>query len=158
MSTLITPHFSKEVCEHSDYAIAHHIPNTIPDNLMPNGIRLCTFMEEIRSFLSGHYNQEVKIIPSSIYRGPDLNTAIKGQPTSQHMRFEAMDYHTSIGDIEEVFDLIAESDLEFDQLILEHDSQGHIWLHTSVPNDGVKARRDILKGEKGKRLNRIAVS
>lgn len=158
MSTEITPHFSLEACEHSDYAVEHGIENKVPEKLMPNGKRLCLFMEEIRSFLSGHYNQEVKIFPSSVYRSPKLNSAVGGQSTSQHMRFQAMDYHTSVGEIEEVFDLIAESDLEFDQLILEHDSQGHIWLHTSVPNDGVKARRDILKGEKGKRLNRIAVS
>lgn len=157
MSTAITKHFSKEACEHSDYAIEHNIPNEIPEELMPNGLRLCTFMEDLRSFLSGHFNEEVKIFPSSVYRGPVLNSAIKGQKTSQHMRFTAMDYHTSKGDIEEVFDLIAESDLEFDQLILEHDAQGHIWLHTSIPDFGEEARREVLKGEKGKRLDRVAV-
>lgn len=156
MTTQITPHFTKEDCEHSDYAIAHHINNTIPDNMMPRCKRLCLFMEDVRSFLSGHYGKEVKIFPSSAWRCLNLNTAIGGVETSQHMRMEAMDWHPSEGDIEEVFELISESDLQFDQLILEHDKEGHIWIHTSIPDENKKARRDILSGQKGQRLNRIA--
>ena len=154
----ITPHFTLETCEHSDYAVEHKIANIVPDNLKDNGKNLCILMEEIRSFLSGHFGEDVKIIPSSVYRGPVLNHAIGGEPTSQHMRFEAMDYHTSVGDIEVVFDLIAATDIGFDQLILEHDKEGHIWIHTSCPDEGKTPRRDILKGEKGQRLNRVAVS
>ena len=153
MSTQITPHFTLESCEHSDYATAHNIQNTIPEELKPNGDRLCKLMEDIRSFLSGHYGQEVKISISSVYRGPALNKAI----TSQHMRFEAMDWHPSFGDLNEVFTLIAESDIEFDQLIEEHDKEGHTWIHTSVADKDKKPRRDVLAGEKGLRLDRIHV-
>jgi len=156
MSTQITPHFTKEDCERSSYAIAHNLENKIPDKLMPNITRLCEFMEEIRSLVCGHYGQDVKILPSSIYRGKVLNLAIKGQPTSQHCRGEAMDFHTSVGELDDVFELIEESDLEYDQLINESDVEGHHWIHASIPDEGKKARRDVLKGEKGNHLTRIS--
>ena len=157
MSTPITTHFSVESCEASDFAASHGIDNTIPDNLMPNGKRLCAFMEEVRSFLSGHYGQDVPIFPSSVYRGPVLNHDIGGQPTSQHMRFEAMDWHVIVDTFDNIFALLKASDLEFDQLIEESDKEGHVWIHTSVPDDGVEPRREVLEGEKGTNLHRVAL-
>lgn len=146
----ITEHFSIEDCEHSDYAIEHHIENHIPQNLMANGVRLCIFMETVRTFLSDYYGYEVMICPSSIYRCPQLNDAVKGKATSQHMRFEAMDWHPVSKtlkipmDIYKVFKLIKNSKLFYDQLILEHDNSGNVWIHTSVPDPGIAARREAL--------------
>ena len=157
MSTKLTTHFTLEACEASDFAASHDIDNTIPAVFYPNGTRLCTFMEEVRSFLSGHYGQDVPIYPSSIYRCPQLNGDIGGQPTSQHMRFEAMDWHVTIDTIDNIFDLLKASDLEFDQLILEVDKEGHRWIHTSVPDSGEDPRREVLEGEKGTNLNRVAL-
>lgn len=157
MSTYITDHFTLESCEASNYASAHGIDNIVPQELMPNGERLCAFMEEVRSFLSGHYGQDVPIYTSSVYRCPELNGDIGGQPTSQHMRFEAMDFHTDIDTIDNTFDLLKASDLEFDQLIMESDKEGHHWIHMSVPNDGIAPRREVLEGEKGLNMHRVAL-
>jgi hypothetical protein len=157
MSTIITPHFTQESVEHSDYAIEHGIENHVPKELQPAVKRQCEFLEEVRSLLCGHFGEDVKIIPSSFFRGPELNRAIGGVDTSQHMRGSATDFHTSVGTLDEVFEVIEESDLQFDQLIEEHDKEGHRWIHISTPDEGNKARREVLKGEKGQRLQRIAL-
>ena len=156
MSTQLTPHFTQENVEHSDYAISHNIDNTVPAELQPAVQRQCEFLEEIRSLLCGHFGEDVKIFPSSFYRGPKLNHAIGGVDTSQHMRGTATDLHTSVGTIDEVFEFIEESDLQFDQLIEESDKEGHVWIHISTPDEGDEARREVLKGVKGQRLNRVA--
>ena len=157
MSTQLTIHFTQENVEHSDYAVAHGIDNHVPEELQPAVQRQCEFLEELRSLLSGHYGEDVKIFPSSFYRGSKLNHAIGGSETSQHMRGSATDLHTSVGTIDEVFEIIQDSDLQFDQLIEEHDKEGHYWIHISTPDEGIEARKEVLRGEKGQRLNRIAV-
>ena len=148
MTTQITPHFTKEDLVHSDYAIAHHIDNSIPDSLFPKAERLCKEMEDVRAFLTQHYSKVVEIFPSSGYRCPELNAAVHGQPTSQHMALEAMDFHTSVGTVQEVWGLIKDSNLLYDQLILEHDASGNIWVHYSVSRPNQNARHMAFKLEK----------
>jgi hypothetical protein len=155
MSIAGTKHFNQAAVEHSDYAINHGIDNTLPEELEGNAQRQCEFLEEIRSMLTGHFAQDVKIFPSSFYRGPKLNHAIGGVDTSQHMKGQSTDFHTSVGTIDEVFELIEESDLQYDQLIEESDKEGHVWIHVSTPDEGADARREVLKGVKGQRLNRV---
>ena len=157
MSINGTEHFNQTAVEHSDYAVAHNLDNSLPEELEGNAQRQCEFLEEVRSFLTGHYGQDVKMFVTSFYRGPGLNKAIGGVQTSQHCKGQATDFHTSVGTVDEIFDIIRESDLQFDQLILEYDSEGHRWVHTSTPDDGVEARREALDGEKGQRLTRVSV-
>ena len=157
MSIKGTTHFSQKDVEHSDYAIAHGIDNSLPEELEANAQRQCEFLEEVRSYLTGHYAQDVKIFPSSFYRGIDLNKAIGGVETSQHCKGEATDFHTSIGTPDEIFDILRETDLQFDQLIVEYDKEGHRWVHISTPSEEKIARREALEGEKGQRLERVAV-
>lgn len=79
------------------------------------------------------------IIVNSGYRCPKLNAAIGGSATSQHMKGEAADI--TAGDPtknKELFDMIAQSAIPFDQLI---DEKNYRWIHVSYrPND----RRNIL--------------
>ena len=70
---------------------------------------------------------------SSGYRCPELNVAIKGSKTSQHMKGEAADIDT--GDRQQnklLFEYIRKN-LPFDQLIWEH---GGDWVHVSFRADG----------------------
>lgn len=55
------------------------------------------------------------IVVTSGFRSPSLNRLVGGVPTSQHMQGLAADLLCS--DSKALFDLIAESDLPFDQLI-----------------------------------------
>lgn len=79
------------------------------------------------------------IIVNSGYRCPKLNAAIGGSATSQHMKGEAADI--TAGDPtknKELFDMIAQSAIPFDQLI---DEKGYRWIHVSYRPNG---RRNIL--------------
>jgi len=147
MSTQITTHFTKEDLEHSATAKAHNIDNTIPEQLMYKATFLCSEMENVRKFLCDYYKEDVKIFTDSGYRCPELNTLVHGQPTSQHMLLEAMDFITSKGTVEEVWNLIKDSNLPYDQLILEHDANS-IWVHYSVHHEGKEPRHMAFKLEK----------
>lgn len=79
------------------------------------------------------------IIVNSGYRCPKLNAAIGGSATSQHMKGEAGDI--TAGDPtknKELFDMIAQSAIPFDQLI---DEKNYRWIHVSYRPNG---RRNIL--------------
>lgn len=81
------------------------------------------------------------IIVSSGFRSKDLNGAVGGSRTSQHMKGEAADIYagTKQGN-REMFELIRKY-LPFDQLINENDFS---WVHVSYRADG-KNRGQILK-------------
>lgn len=81
------------------------------------------------------------IIVSSGFRSKDLNGAVGGSNTSQHMKGEAADIYagTKQGN-RELFELIRKY-LPFDQLINENDFS---WVHVSYRADG-KNRGQILK-------------
>lgn len=79
------------------------------------------------------------IIVNSGYRCPKLNAEIGGSATSQHMKGEAADI--TAGDPtknKELFDMIAQSAIPFDQLI---DEKNYRWIHVSYRPNG---RRNIL--------------
>lgn len=79
------------------------------------------------------------IIVNSGYRCPKLNAVIGGSATSQHMKGEAADI--TAGDPtknKELFDMIAQSAIPFDQLI---DEKNYRWIHVSYRPNG---RRNIL--------------
>ena len=82
------------------------------------------------------------IIVTSGYRCKELNKAVGGAVKSQHMSGEAADIRSvedSKSANKELFNLIIELGLPFDQLINEHD---YDWVHVSY---GKRNRRMILK-------------
>ena len=82
------------------------------------------------------------IIVTSGYRCKELNKTVGGAAKSQHMSGEAADIRTvedSKSANKELFNLIIELGLPFDQLINEHD---YDWVHVSY---GKRNRRMILK-------------
>ena len=75
---------------------------------------------------------------NSGYRGPALNSAIGGASASQHCRGEAVDIECPGVPNHEVAEWI-ESNLEYDQLILEFYTQGipdSGWVHVSYIPEG----------------------
>ena len=75
------------------------------------------------------------LIVSSGYRCPELNAAIKGSRTSQHMSGQAADIDT--GDRQQnklLFEYIKKN-LPFTQLIWEHDGD---WVHVSYDKNNLK--------------------
>lgn len=81
------------------------------------------------------------IIVSSGYRCPELNKAVGGARTSQHTFGQAADIHTKSNSKEsnkQLFELIKQLKLPFDQLINEYN---YSWVHVSYSH---RNRRQIL--------------
>lgn len=78
---------------------------------------------------------------NSGYRSPELNKAVKGAATSQHLKGEAADLNTGNYALNKrLFELIRDT-LPFDQLINEHDFS---WVHVSFKANGAN-RKQLLK-------------
>ena len=89
--------------------------------------QLAAFAEHVRSVIN------CTMIIISGYRCEELNKAIGGSSTSQHIKFEAVDFIPKTISAENAFCCIALSNLPFGQLILEKRGLGHI-LHISMGN------------------------
>lgn len=133
----LSTNLSLEEFEHSAYANLYSIPNHLPSDQYPSAVRIATkLFQPIRDLL----NVPLKI--TSGYRSKQLNEAVRGVSNSQHTISQAIDFIPSGLDIQEAFNTISKSDLLFDQLILEHDTKGHIWIHASLR--WMNNRREII--------------
>lgn len=120
----LSEHFTLEELCFSDTAARHGIDNTAPVHLHGNLSRLCRMLEQVRGILGK------PILINSGYRSPNLNSLVRGQPSSQHLTGCAADIRVPGMTPNEVCKAIIASDIQFDQLIREFDS----WTHISVPN------------------------
>lgn len=90
------------------------------------------------------------VIISSGYRCPQLNRAVGGSPTSQHMTGEACDiHHSDPQTLRDWFAILQRG--EFDQLIWERSSprSTHYWIHVSCKRDRSQNRRQVFQLVKG---------
>lgn len=131
-----------ELC-HSNTADRYGIINQLTDSRHLAALQeLCvTTLQPLRDIWGG----PIKI--TSGYRRPELNKALGGVSTSQHLTGEAADI--SVGrpaDNLKLFDMAIKDNLPFDQLI---DELGGSWLHISHRCGGPQ-RRQILRAVKNK--------
>lgn len=141
----LTEHFTLEELTFSNTAIRYGIDNSIKTggDLYGNIIRLANTLEQVRTLLTDLTNESIPIHVNSGYRCPELNRRIGGSATSAHMNALASDIRAPrFGSSEDVTRAIAESDIEFDQLIEELGSWTHIGLIEVVP------RRQILEARR----------
>ena len=119
--TQLTEHFSLEELTHSDTALAQGIDNTPPAVALGSLVEVAAGLERIRTKLG------VPIRVTSGYRCPKLNDAIHGVHHSAHEEGYAADFTAAgFGNPKEIVQTLAESGLEFDQLIQEG-----TWVHVS---------------------------
>ena len=105
--------------------------------------------KEILEPLSAFANQP--IIISSSYRCPQLNAAVGGSKTSQHMKGEACDIHLSdMKKLRQWFTYLMDG--QFDQLIMERatPTSTHYWVHVSCKPDPIINRHQVLYLTKSK--------
>lgn len=122
-----------ELCQ-SATARARGIDNTAPAEVTEN-LRALTvnLLDPVRELYG------CPIIVNSGYRCPELNKAVGGAASSQHVKGQAADITTGkTGANKVLFDMIRASDLPFDQLI---DESGYSWIHISY---SPRNRRQIL--------------
>ncbi len=137
----LTPHFLLREFTRSDTAKRLGIINS-PNAAQTENLKQLAFkLEEVRKLL-GH-----PVIITSGFRSPALNRAVGGSTTSDHSHGLAADFHCpGFGSVEEVCRAIADSNIDFDQLIFEQGSRSD-WVHFGV---GDRMRREVLSWKSGK--------
>lgn len=100
--------------------------------------KLTALVDNVLDPLREWYGKPITV--NSGYRCPELNKAVKGSKTSQHMKGEAADITTgSKEENKKLFDYIREN-LPFDQLI---DESNFSWVHVSFNEK--YCRQQVLK-------------
>ena len=139
----LSKNFTLEEMSESQRAKEHGIVNQVTDTEHLNNLKaLCT---KVLQPLRDEWGSPIRV--TSGYRRPQLNTLLKGAATSQHLVGSACDLDVGEkSDNLRLFELAANSDLPFDQLINEFDGE---WVHISHRNGGTQ-RGQILESKRGK--------
>jgi len=132
----LSEHFSLIEFTRSQTASRHGIDNTPNEEQLENLKTLAKGLEDVRTKLD---NNPINI--SSGFRCQDLNDRLGSKRTSRHILGLAADFTCDRYDnVGRVFEVLADSSIEFDQLILEYDS----WIHISFPKEGEQPERQVL--------------
>ena len=128
----LSEHFLLGEFTRSKYPEVYNIPS---HEAIANLKRLCVWLEVLRERV-GH-----PIIINSGYRSPQLNKKVGGAATSNHLTGCAADIRTSgmeqaICYAAILINYAKESHQDFDELLIEKNRYGAIWLHFAVrPKD-----------------------
>jgi len=118
----LSPHFSLAQFTYSETAEKKGIDNSPPAEIVENLKRLAAELERVQVLLGAPLDI------SSGYRCATLNEAVGGSDTSQHMQGLAVDLACpGFGTPLDVARAIQQSDVDFDQCILEYGR----WVHLS---------------------------
>ena len=132
----LSSNFSLDELTFSNTASRLNIDNTPSYEVIENLKILALGLEEVRAVLE---NNPINI--SSGFRCLTLNRKLNSKDSSQHVKGLAVDFTSRrFGSVAKVMETIANSDIQFDQLILEFDN----WIHISFPVKGTKPRLQKL--------------
>ena len=111
--------------------------------------RLCRWLEQLRTRWNMMYGEgNDPIIINSGYRSPQVNKAVDGAATSNHLTGCAADIRVSgqeqlIRYAAILLDISDETGEDFDELLLERSPRGTYWLHFAVRPPEQGNRRKI---------------
>ena len=125
----LSPHFTLgEFTRSGSHPEVYNIPS---HEAIANLKRLCVWLEELRA----RYNAPIHI--NSGYRSPQLNRAIGGVSNSNHLTGCAVDIR--VENMEQLIryaaillDISNDTKQGFDELLIEKNRCGAIWLHFAV--------------------------
>ena len=144
----LSPHFTLgEMKKSSSHPEVYNIPS---HEAIANLKRLCGWLEELRKRYNVKYGAgEEPIRINSGYRSPQLNRKIGGVPTSNHLTGCAADI--KVVGMEQLLryatiliDYADESKQEFDELLVEKNRHGAIWLHFAVRPSGNRRKVSFI--------------
>ena len=143
----LSPHFTLvEMTKSSSHPEVYNIPS---HEAIANLKRVCGWLEVLRERASPDptaspgpsKGRGAPIIINSGYRSPQLNRKIGGAPNSNHLTGCAADIR--VENMEQLLryavillDYADESKQEFDELLIERNRYGAIWLHFAVRPSG----------------------
>ncbi len=147
-----------ELCKTSHKTADGNIPShAVIENLK----RLCPWLEELRysyntlyCLTPGEDYDESKnvepIIINSGYRSPAVNKLAGGSNTSNHLTGCAVDIRTygmeqAMRYAVILMDYADDSNQDFDEILIEKNSKGSIWLHFAVRPHGNRRKIEFLK-------------
>ena len=124
----LSEHFQLGEFTESKHPEVYNVPS---HTAIANLKRLCEWLEVLRE------RAGCPIIINSGYRSPQLNRKVGGEPTSNHLTGCAADIRTNGMEQAIVYGAILityakESHQEFDELLIEKNRYGAIWLHFAV--------------------------
>lgn len=129
----LSEYFTLEELTTSQYAARNNLSNIPGGEILENLKKTAQKMDHVRRLL-GH-----PVIVSSGYRSPEVNNAVGGSNTSDHMNGLSVDFICpAFGNVESIVDKIDKSGVEFDQLINEFGK----WVHIGF---GSKMRRQVKR-------------
>ena len=136
----LSQHFTLgELCKTSVKTADGNIPSRVH---IENLKRVCGWLEMLRDEYNRRYGEgNNPIIINSGYRSPQVNKAVGGVATSNHLTGCAVDIR--VADMKQLLryavillDIADEGREAFDELLIERNSQGTYWLHFAVrPKD-----------------------
>ena len=136
----LSEHFTlAEMCKTSVKTADGNIPSRVH---IENLKRLCGWLEMLRDEYNRRYGEgNNPIIINSGYRSPQVNKAVGGVATSNHLTGCAVDIR--VADMKQLLryavillDIADEGREAFDELLIERNSKGTYWLHFAVrPKD-----------------------
>ena len=133
--TNLSEHFVLGEFTRSKYPEVYNIPS---HEAIANLKRLCVWLEELRKRYNNKYGVgEEPIRISSGYRSPQLNKKVGGVAGSNHLTGCAVDIRVLgteqlIRYANILLDYADESGQDFDELLIEKNRYGAIWLHFAV--------------------------
>ena len=144
----LSPHFTLgEMTKSSSHPEVYNIPS---HEAIANLKRLCGWLEVLRERYNAKYGVgEEPIRINSGYRSPQLNRKIGGVATSNHLTGCAADI--KVVGMEQLLryatiliDYADESKQEFDELLVEKNRHGAIWLHFAVRPSGNRRKVSFI--------------
>ncbi len=131
----LSEHFVLGEFTRSKYPEVYNIPS---HEAIANLKRLCVWLEELRKRYNNKYGVgEEPIHINSGYRSPQLNKKVGGVASSNHVTGCAVDIRVLgteqlIRYANILLDYADESHQDFDELLIEKNRYGAIWLHFAV--------------------------
>jgi uncharacterized protein YcbK (DUF882 family) len=131
------------------------IKNVPNEAQVENLKRLCGWLEQLRrrptpspSLL--REGSEEPIIINSGYRSPEVNRAVGGVATSNHLTGCAVDIHVTgleqlIHYASTLLNISDERQEDFDELLLERSPKGTYWLHFAVRPSGNRRKVRLIQ-------------
>ena len=154
----LSEHFTlAELCKTSVKTKDGNIPSHVH---IENMKRVCSWLEMLRDEYNRRYslpltpsegkgNCEQPIVINSGYRSPQVNKAVGGVATSNHLTGCAVDIRV-LG-MEQLLryavillDISDESQEPFDELLIERNAKGTYWLHFAVRPEGNRRKIRLI--------------